>query len=131
MVKELALDERVKFFPEFVPDSKVAAFFSAADVVVQPYKHATQSGVTQIAYHFNKPMIVTNVGGLTEMVPNGKVGFVVEAEPKAIAHAIEKFYVENLEKEFTEGVAVEKSKYSWKRMIETIQLLYNKLNNLN
>ena len=127
MVKDLGLSERVKFFPEFIPDNRVAAFFSAADIVVQPYKHATQSGVTQIAYHFNKPMIVTGVGGLTEMVPNEKVGFVVEVSPKAIAVAVNRFYMENREEEFTKGAEKEKAKYSWKRMEETIYLLYSKV----
>jgi len=130
MVEELGLKERVVFFPEFIPDNKVASFFSAADVIVQPYKHATQSGVTQIAYHFNKPMIVTNVGGLAEMIPNEKVGFVVDTEPSAIASAIARFYSENREKEFSEGAAIEKTKYSWKRMAETIHLLYSKLTGL-
>ncbi len=127
LVNELGLKNRVTFFPEFIPDSKVSVFFSAADIVVQPYKHATQSGVTQIAYHFNKPMIVTGVGGLTEMVPHEKVGFIVDTHPKAIALAIERFYKENREKEFTEGALKEKSKYSWKRMEETIYLLYSKI----
>lgn len=127
LVSDLGLTDRVRFFPEFIPDNKVAAFFSAADIIVQPYKHATQSGVTQIAYHFNKPMIVTGVGGLTEMVPNEKVGFVVEAEPHAIAIAIQRFYAENREVEFTKGAETEKTKYSWKRMEETIYLSYSKV----
>jgi D-inositol-3-phosphate glycosyltransferase len=130
MVKDLGLKERVVFFPEFIPDNKVPLFFSAADIVVQPYKNATQSGVTQIAYHFNKPMIVTNVGGLAEIIPNEKVGFVVNIEPSAIANAINRFYSENREKEFTEGAAIEKTKYSWKRMAETIHLIYSKLTGL-
>ena len=127
LVDELGLKDRVVFFPEFIPDNKVATFFSAADIVVQPYKHATQSGVTQIAYHFNKPMIVTGVGGLAEMVPNEKVGYVVDVDPKAIATAIDRFYKENKEKEFTEGAMKEKTKYSWKRMEETIYILYSKI----
>jgi D-inositol-3-phosphate glycosyltransferase len=70
----------------------VRHYFCAADLVVQPYKHATQSGVTQVAYHFDKPMVVTNVGGLAELVPHGEVGYVVEPKPKAIAEAIVDFY---------------------------------------
>lgn len=127
LVKELGLEERVKFFPEFIPDNQVATFFSAADIVVQPYKHATQSGVTQIAYHFNKPMIVTNVGGLAEMVPHEKVGYVIDPEPAVIASAIGKFYSDNKEQEFSDGAAKEKTKYSWKRMAETIFLVYSKI----
>lgn len=131
LVKELGLGKRVKFFPEFIPDNKVASFFSSADIIVQPYKHATQSGVTQIAYHFNKPMIVTNVGGLSEMVPNEKVGYVVEPNALAISSAIDQFYTENKETEFSENAAQEKTKYSWKRMVETIFLLHSKINSNN
>lgn len=131
LVKDLGLEEKVMFFPEFIPDNKVANFFSAADLIVQPYKHATQSGVTQIAYHFNKPMIVTNVGALSEMVPNNIVGYVVEPNSLAISLAIEQFYNENKEQEFSENAAKEKNKYSWKRMAETIFLLFSKINSKN
>ncbi|OFX32672.1 MAG: hypothetical protein A2X08_05320 [Bacteroidetes bacterium GWA2_32_17] len=131
IVQELKLNDKVKFFPEFIPDNEVANYFSAADIIVQPYKNATQSGITQIAYHFNKPMIVTNVGGLAEMVPNEKVGYVVEPNPKAIALAIERFYSENKETEFSKNAEKEKTKYSWKRMAETIFLLYSKIQSSN
>ncbi|MGQ9847256.1 MAG: glycosyltransferase [Bacteroidales bacterium] len=114
-------------FAHFITDDLVPYFFCAADVVVQPYKDATQSGVTQIAYHFNKPMIVTNVGGLPEMVPHNKVGYVVEPNAIAIAQAIAKFYNENRENEFSAMAAIEKNKYSWKRMEETMYILYSKI----
>jgi glycosyltransferase involved in cell wall biosynthesis len=89
--------------------------------VVQPYKSATQSGVTQIAYHFNKPMIITNVGGLAEFVPDGKVGYIVEPAETAIATAILKFYDEKKEDEFSANAAVEKLKYSWGKMVDAIE----------
>jgi D-inositol-3-phosphate glycosyltransferase len=108
---------------DFIPDSAVAKYFSACDIVVQPYKNATQSGVTQIAYHFNKPMITTNVGGLAEIVPDGKVGYVIKPDSKEIAEAIIKFYTEEKEADFTENVKIEKEKYSWERMTETIDRL--------
>lgn len=126
LITELNINSRVKIFPEFIPDNKVAVFFSAADVVVQPYKHATQSGITQIAYHFNKPMIVTRVGGLAEIVPNEKVGFVVSPQPTDLANAITRFYVENRELEFSQNAASEKEKYSWKRMADTVYMLHCK-----
>jgi glycosyltransferase involved in cell wall biosynthesis len=111
---------------DFIPDSEVVYYFCAADLVVQPYKTATQSGVTQIAYHFNKPMIITNVGGLAEFVPDGRVGYVVEPDEKQIALAIGRFYNENKEEDFSVNAAEEKKKYSWSRMIDAIdELLKN------
>jgi glycosyltransferase involved in cell wall biosynthesis len=114
------LEEKVILSNDFIPDSKVVNYFCAADLVVQPYKTATQSGVTQIAYHFNKPMIITRVGGLAEFVPDGKVGYVVEPDPSSIASAIVRFYKENREAEFSQQASVEKEKYSWRRMIDAI-----------
>ena len=104
----------------FIPDSAVADYFCASDIVVQPYKSATQSGVTQIAYHFNKPMIITNVGGLAEFVPDGKVGYIVEPVVSEIASAILRFFNERREDEFSANAAVEKQKYSWGKMLEAI-----------
>ena len=77
LLDQLHLREDVIMHNKFIPDKAVSDYFCAADLVVQPYKNATQSGVTQIAYHFNKPMIVTNAGGLAEFIPDGKVGYVV------------------------------------------------------
>jgi glycosyltransferase involved in cell wall biosynthesis len=119
------LEDKVILSNDFIPDHQVAAYFCAADVVVQPYKSATQSGVTQIAYHFNKPMIITDVGGLSEFVPDGKVGYVVDPVPEKIAGAIERFFNENKEEEFTRNVAEEKQKYSWSKMLEAISSLLN------
>ncbi len=127
LVEKYNLKSRFHFFAQFITDDLIPYFFCAADVVVQPYKEATQSGVTQIAYHFNKPMIVTNVGGLPEIVHHGKVGYVVSPNPPSIAQAIIKFYTENKEKDFSAMAAIEKNKYSWKRMEETIYILYSKL----
>jgi D-inositol-3-phosphate glycosyltransferase len=107
----------------FIPDSEVVNYFCSVDLVVQPYKSATQSGVTQIAYHFGKPMIVTDVGGLSELVPDGVVGYVVQPEPSEIASAIDRFYEENKEMEFSENASREKQKYSWGKMVEAIDRL--------
>ena len=127
LIKTLGLDDFVILSNDFIPDSEVYKYFCAADLVVQPYKHATQSGVTQIAYHFNRPMIITNVGGLAEFVPDGKVGYVVNPDPESIAEAILKFYTEEKDAEFTGNVIIEKAKYSWDRMLETIKDLANEL----
>lgn len=117
LIDETGVGDRLDLFNDFIPDEEVATYFSAADLVVQPYKHATQSGVTQIAYHFEKPMIVTNVGGLPEIVPHGKAGYVVEPEPKAIADAIVDFMSQVDHVALIEGVKGEKAKYGWDQMV--------------
>lgn len=123
LIRKYQLQDQVIMSNNFIPDSEVVKYFCASDVVVQPYKSATQSGVTQIAYHFNKPMIITDVGGLAELVPDGKVGFVVKPEPAEIANAIMRFYNEGREADFSANAAIEKEKYSWGRMIEAIDKL--------
>lgn len=123
LMQDLNLKDKVELHARFIPDDEVVKYFCAADMVVQPYKHATQSGVTQICYHFNKPMLVTNVGGLPEIVPNNRVGFVVEPDENEVAKAILKFYNENKEPEFLQYIAEEKKKYSWKVMVEKVKSL--------
>jgi glycosyltransferase involved in cell wall biosynthesis len=116
--KELNLQGKIIWSNNFVPDSEVKYYFCAADIIAQPYKTATQSGVTQIAYHFEKPMLVTNVGGLAEIVPNGKVGYVVEPNSVEIADALLDFFENN--PDFSKNIKTEKEKYSWKKMTEAI-----------
>ncbi|HZK07315.1 MAG TPA: glycosyltransferase [Bacteroidales bacterium] len=120
IIRKHQLEPRVILATEFIPNEVVADYFNAADLVVQPYKDATQSGVTQVAYHFEKPMITTNVGGLSEMVPDGITGFVVEPDVKDIAQAIARFFEENKEAEFVANLKIEKLKFSWERMLEAI-----------
>ena len=117
---------KVIFTNDFVPDSKVADYFCASDIVVQPYKDATQSGVTQIAYHFEKPMLVTDVGGLAEIVPK-EVGYVVKSDITEIADSIIDFYENSKEVDFVKGAQKEKLKYSWEKMLETIDELVKSL----
>ena len=128
IIKNNGLKDNVLLFNDFIPDTKVNLFFSACDLVAQPYKTATQSGVTQIAYHFEKPMVVTNVGGLAEIVPHGKCGYVVEPNPTAIADAITDFYNNNNESAFIDNCKSEKEKYDWKKMTETILNLVDTTN---
>lgn len=118
--KELGLEGKIIWRTDFIADEQVKNYFCASDIIVQPYKTATQSGVTQIAYHFEKPMLVTNVGGLPEIVPNGKVGYSVEPEAKVIADAINDFYSNGRYAEFVENIKEEKKKYSWDRMLENV-----------
>ena len=103
----------------FISDSDVKYFLCAADCVIQPYRSATQSGVTPLAYHFEVPMIVTNVGGLPSMVPDKKVGLVAEPTPGSIAEKI-KEYFEKGEDYFLPNLREEKKKYSWKKMVDAI-----------
>lgn len=109
---------------DYVPNEKVGEYFSAADVVVLPYLSATQSGIAQIAYNFDKPVIATNVGGLAEVVVDDVSGIVVPPNnPQALAGAIQKFYKENLEARLSSGAAQEKKKYSWNAMVDAIEEL--------
>ena len=127
MIDDLDINDKVIICDKYIPDEEVKNFFNLADMVVQPYKSATQSGVTQIAYHFEKPMLVTDVGGLREIVPNGKVGYVVEAEPSKIADAICDFYDNERIEYFESNIIEEKKKYEWSKMTETIMKLYNEI----
>ncbi len=131
LIKQLNLENSVIERTNFIPNNEVSSYFCAADLVVQPYKTATQSGVTQIAYHFNKPMIVTNVGGLPEMIPNGKVGYVVNPDSGSIAEALINFYKLNKEEEFSKNASEEKKKYSWNSMIDTISQLGHLIQSTN
>ncbi|MEI8278721.1 MAG: glycosyltransferase [Bacteroidota bacterium] len=120
LIQEHQLQDRTKMYTEFIPNNEVKYYFGAADMVVQPYRHATQSGITQVAYHFEKPMVVTNVGGLQEVVPDGKVGFVTEPDPTAIATAILRFYQPNALPNVQENIHVEKLKYTWDTFVKKL-----------
>ncbi len=106
------LKDQVKLFTDFIPNEEVKNYFSAADLIVQPYRSATQSGITQIAYHFEKPMVVTKVGGLHEVVQDGKTGFVTTPDAKEIADAIIKFFEQPIP-DLQKNLAAQKTKYSW------------------
>jgi D-inositol-3-phosphate glycosyltransferase len=125
LIKKYNLEEDIIIFDHFIKDNEVPLFFSVAELVVQPYKTATQSGVTQIAYYFEKPMLVTDVGGLREIVMDGKCGYVVKPEPEFIAEAIVDFFDNSRKDEFTAGVKQEKEKFSWERMTAAIIDVYN------
>ncbi|WP_026462755.1 glycosyltransferase [Adhaeribacter aquaticus] len=123
IIKKYDMEERIIRATNFIPNNEVVHYFCAADLVVQPYKHATQSGVSQIAYHFDKPMLVTDVGGLAELIPDGKVGYVTPAEPQAIADALVDFYTHNREAEFTANIPALKKQFSWESMLTVIKQL--------
>ncbi len=118
-IDTLGIREQLILRTDFIPDNDVKYYLCAADAVVQPYRNATQSGVSPLAYHFEKPMIVTNVGGLPALVPDGKAGLVTAPTPEAIADAILKFYQLG-ENYFIPHLRTEKQKYSWTNMVSTI-----------
>jgi len=121
-IDRLGIRSQLIMQTQFIPDSEVVLYFCAADVVIQPYRNATQSGVTPLAYHYEKPMIVTNVGGLPAMVPDRKSGLVAAVQPMAIASAILEFY-ELGEEFFIPHLRSEKQKLSWSKLVETIKTL--------
>lgn len=115
-IKQLGLEERVIVRNEFVPDGDLRKYFGASDLIVQPYKTATQSGVTQVAFHFEKPMLVTNVGGLGEIVHDGKMGYACAPEAKAIGEDLKDYFENQRQQAFTAYLKKEKTKYEWSKM---------------
>ena len=121
------LTDRVIIKNEFIADADLRKFFGAADLIVQPYKSATQSGVTQVAFHFEKPMLVTNVGGLGEIVHDHKMGYAVEPNAEAIAQALTDYYTHNRQADYTQYLIQQKDRYSWTGMAQTFYTIYNQL----
>lgn len=126
LINALGLQNRISFYSNYIPDVEVKNYVCSADFIIQPYKNATQSGVTPLAYHFEKPMLVTNVGGLADTVPHLKTGIVVAPTAEEIAKGIETLY-ELGEKHFIPNIIEEKKKYSWSQMTEKFLALYQKL----
>jgi glycosyltransferase involved in cell wall biosynthesis len=123
-IAEMNLQHDVTVHSDYVPNEEVSRYFSAADVVVLPYISATQSGIVQIAYQFDKPVIATDVGGLSEVVLNERTGYIVKPEsPNDVAEAVVRFYTEKHEEEFVKNVREEKKKYSWENLVQAIERL--------
>jgi glycosyltransferase involved in cell wall biosynthesis len=118
------LGERVHWHSDYIPSGDVPLYFSAADLVVQPYVSATQSGVAQIAFHFETPMIVTDVGGLAEVIPHEEAGFVVPPrDTGALADAVARYFTEDWSERLTAGVRRQKERYAPERLAEAIEEL--------
>ena len=115
-IEAQGLTDRVIIRNEFIADAELSKYFGAADLIAQPYKSATQSGVTQVAFHFEKPMLVTNVGGLGEIVHHGKMGYAVAPEADAIADAILDYFNNDRKDAFVEYLRKEKTKYEWSKL---------------
>ncbi|HRI01367.1 MAG TPA: glycosyltransferase [Saprospiraceae bacterium] len=124
MIESDQIQDQIILRTHFISDSEVKYYLSACDLVVQPYRNATQSGVTPLAYHFNKPMVVTNVGSLPRLVPHGEVGLVCEPNPKDLAETIVAFFNQN-QQMFIQNIQEKKKKLSWSHFVERIQSLSN------
>jgi glycosyltransferase involved in cell wall biosynthesis len=118
-IDRLGIRDNLILHTDFIPDNEVKNYLCAADVVIQPYRNATQSGVTPLAYHFEVPMIVTNVGGLPAMVPDNKVGLVAEPTAASLAEKIQEYFDKG-EDYFLPHLLEEKKKFSWTKMLESI-----------
>lgn len=119
LINNLEINEQLILHTDFISNTDVKYYLCAADCVVQPYRQATQSGVTPLAYHFEKPMIVTNVGGLPDMVPDKKAGLIAEPTPENIADKVIEFFQLG-ENYFLPHLREEKKKYSWNNMVQAI-----------
>ena len=124
IIADHGLEDRVRWHDDYVPSSDVPLYFSATDLVVQPYVSATQSGVAQIAFHFERPMVVTDVGGLAEVIPNEDAGFVVPPrDAGALAEAVARYFTESWRERLVQGVRRQKQRYSPDRLAEAIESL--------
>ena len=121
------LTNKVIIKNEFIADADLRKYFGAANLIVQPYKTATQSGVTQVAFHFEKPMLVTNVGGLGEIVHDHKMGYAVEPNADAIAAALTDYYTHSRQAVYTEYLIKQKDNYSWSKLAESFVKIHNKI----
>lgn len=128
LIAELGINDSITLHAQYIPSGNVRYYFSAADLVVQPYRSATQSGISQLAYHFEKPMVVTNVGGLPEIVDHGHSGYVVPAEEQSIAGAIVDFFTEHRSTPFIAAVREAKARFSWSAMSKALWDLYQQNN---
>ncbi|MFI3331045.1 MAG: glycosyltransferase [Rikenellaceae bacterium] len=124
-IKHANLADDIVLHDYFIADDMVRYFFCASDVLIQPYRSATQSGVTQIAYHFNLPMIVTRVGGLAEIVPDNVVGYLTDTTPESIMQAFKRFYDNSDGVRFRENMNTEKLRFSWEAMADKLEQLYS------
>lgn len=127
LISKYKLEEQIILLNQYIPNDDVKYYFSAADIVALPYRSATQSGVTQVSFHFEVPTLVTNVGGLGEIIPHNVAGYVVEPKPQVIASSLEDYFENKKEQAFTEGMKQEKQKYEWSIFVNEIIALYNGL----
>ena len=122
----------IQLFDGYIPDNDINKYFTSCDVVVLPYESATQSAIVQIAYGFNKPVISTDVGGLSEVVIDGKTGYTIPPfDHKLLANAIIRFFKEGNKERFLINIQTEADKYTWNKMNEVVEYIYNQLTFVN
>jgi len=126
LIEKHGLKDKVIFHSQFIPNEEVRYYFCASDLVAQTYRNATNSGVTMVGYYYEKPMLVTDVGGLSELVPHRKIGYTVPIETAKISESISDYFENNREKTFTENLKQEKTKYLWPTFINRVLELYNR-----
>lgn len=126
LVKKYNLENQVIFHSQFIPNEEVRNYFCASDLVAQTYRNATNSGVTMVGYYYEKPMLVTDVGGLSELVPHQKIGYTVPIDTKQISDCIIDYFQNNREEEFVKNLKQEKIKYLWPTFINRVLELYNR-----
>lgn len=129
LIEKYQIQNQVILHGKFIANEDVKLYFSAADIVALPYRNATQSGVTQVSFHFEVPTLVTNVGGLGEIIPDKVAGYVVEPSGKAIAEGIKDYFENNRIVSFTEGMKKEKQKYDWKIFVDEVINLFRSIKN--
>ena len=127
LIKSENVENQLVLKTEFIPNEEVRYYFCATDLVVQPYKTATQSGISQLAFFYEKPMVATNVGGLPEIIDHKKSGYIVEVEPSAISEAIVDFFQNNRAESFEKAVIENKKKYSWANMVKGVEELLEEI----
>ncbi len=122
LIKKLKIEKQVKVINQFVPNEDVAKYYQVSDVVILPYRSATQSGILNVAYGFYKPVIVTDVGGLAEFVDEGKTGFVVKPNsPDAITEGVNKFLAAKTKTDFTVYIEERNRKNSFNQLPEVFE----------
>lgn len=124
LIESLCLQDRVRIVNRYVPNEEVALYFQAADLVLQPYRSATQSGIAQIAFAFGRPVLATAVGGLPEQIEDGVSGLLVPPEdPAALAAALDRFFAEDLAAALAAGIAAEAERFSWSGLVGQLREL--------
>jgi len=125
LIRQNGIEKQVTIKDGYTPDKEVEGYFAAVDLVVLPYESATQSGIVQIAFGFDRPVVVTKVGGLPDVVEDGKTGYVVEpCNPQALTEGVVRFFKEKKEEEFRKNIEREAYRFSWERMGETVEAFF-------